>query len=370
MLLASVGNSGLKQDLESLVVIDVLSGAITELTDHRWDRFESFAWKPAMDGIIFSADENGGGNGAYTLWEISYPDGRWRQLNSGFSNYDNFSLTADGRVLIARETTITSAVSVSPDSNAANAKEVSTVKDTASRGVAWTPDKRLVVISTTSGRPDLWIMNADGSDRRQLTTDGNIKFNPVVSPDGRHIVFETSEGRDIWRINIDGGNPTRMTRDGVDATNPDISPDGKWLVYSAIIAGQENLWRVAIEGGEAVKLTDFFYREPDVSPDGHSIACFFLDETRTWHLRIVPFAGGAPTHTFAVPHTVHVHRGVKWMPDGQGLVYINGRGGVENLWLQPITGGPPNRLPISKTTASRVLTGRATANGLPSSAKP
>lgn len=187
-------------------------------------------------------------------------------------------------------------------------------------------------------------MNADGTDRRQLTNDGSIKFNPAVTSDNRYIVYETSEGHDIWRINIDGGNPTRLTDDGRDATNPDLSPDGKWLVYSAIIEGEERLWRVSIEGGEPVKLTDFKATEPHISPDGKFISSFFTDEQSVFHLGILPFNGGSPVRVFDVDSQTNVNRGAIWLPDGRTLAYIVVSSGVGNLWLQPVGGGSPKQI--------------------------
>src|SRR6185436_19075661 len=55
-------------------------------------------------------------------------------------------------------------------------------------GLTWTPDDRVVFVSTRSGRRALWIMNADGSGQRQLADQGPAARNPTVTPDGRSIV--------------------------------------------------------------------------------------------------------------------------------------------------------------------------------------
>jgi TolB protein len=187
-----------------------------------------------------------------------------------------------------------------------------------------------------------------------LTNDARIKYTPVVSPDNRYIVYATSQGGgDLWRINIDGNNPTLLTGKPADEGNPDISPDGKWLVYSAWTLGKLALWRMPIEGGEAQQLTDFHSTEPQVSPDGRFIACFFTDEKNINHLGIVPFEGGAPIKMFDVPQTVDIDMSPKWEPDGRGITFVDGRGGVGNLWLQPIDKGAPKQLTNFKQNGIR-----------------
>jgi tricorn protease len=85
---------------------------------------------------------------------------------------------------------------------------------------------------------------------------------------------------------------------------------------------------------------------PAVSPDGKTIACYYWEETPEAQLgvAIVPIEGGAPVKKFTLPATV-----VRWTPDGKGLTYIDSRGGVSNIWMQPIDGGQPVQLTDFKT---------------------
>jgi Tol biopolymer transport system component len=298
-----------------------------------------------MSSIIFSADDTGGGEGVSKLFEISYPGGESRRLTQDLTDYSQISLTADGKTLVAIEHEHTSGVWVSPNADLSRAVQITIGKDSTSRGIAWTPDKRIVYVSSVSGNTEVWIMNADGSNQKQLTNDARIKYTPVVSPDGRYIFYATSQGGgDLWRINIDGSNPTLLTGKPADEGNPDISPDGKWIVYSAWSLGKLALWRMPIEGGEAKQLTDFESTEPHVSPDGKFIACFLNDEKNISRMAVISFEGGAPLRTFDVPHTVSIDMTPKWTPDGRGITFIDNRGGIQNLWLQPIDGGAPKQL--------------------------
>ena len=213
------------------------------------------------------------------------------------------------------------------------------------RGISWTPDKHIVYISSVSGNTEVWIIDQDGSNPKQLTNDERIKFTPIVSPDGRFIVYATSQGGgDLWRINIDGSNPTLLTGKDADEGNPDISPDSKWIVYSAWSFGKLSLWRMPIEGGEAKQLADFMSTEPNVSPDGKYIACFLSEDNNITRIGVLPFDGGSPIKRFDVPQTVNIDMSPRWTPDGRNITYIDSRGTVNNLWQQPFEGGAPKQL--------------------------
>jgi serine/threonine protein kinase/sugar lactone lactonase YvrE len=340
-----VGDDKKLERKQTLALIGVSDGASKELSEYKWDSIDSLAWLPDMSGIIFSADDTGGGEGVSKIFEISYPGGESRRLTQNLTDYSDVTITADGKTLVARESDFSAGVWVSPNAEISRAKQITTGKADYARGIAWTPDKRIVYIANTTGIEEVWIMNADGSNQKQLTNDARIKYTPVVSPDNRYIVYATPQGgEDLWRINIDGSSPTLLTGKPADEGNPDISPDGKWIVYTAWTFGKRAIWRIPIEGGAAQQLTNFEATEPHVSPDGKFIACFFSDEKNIWRIAIIPFEGGAPVKTFDVPPTVEVDMTPKWTPDAKGITYVDRRGGIGNLWLQPIDGGAPKQI--------------------------
>ncbi len=85
----------------------------------------------------------------------------------------------------------------------------------------------------------LWIMNADGTEKRQVTNNSAANFGPYFFPDGKRIIFSSNlhdpQGRDfdLYAVNIDGTNLERITfYKGFDGF-PMFSPDGKYLVFSS-----------------------------------------------------------------------------------------------------------------------------------------
>lgn len=86
---------------------------------------------------------------------------------------------------------------------------------------------------------ELFVMNADGSNRRRITRNGAANFAPFFHPDGKRIIFSSNQadprGRefDIYLINVDGTGLERITyADGFDGF-PMFSSDGKLLVFAS-----------------------------------------------------------------------------------------------------------------------------------------
>jgi Tol biopolymer transport system component len=299
---------------------------------------------PDSKRLIFGADSSGGGEGVFAIWELDIQSGESRRLTQDLTDYSDLSMTADGKTLAALQSDSTSSLWVSPNADIARAVQVTNGKDTVSRGIAWTPDKRIVYVSVSSGSTELWITDPDGSNKKQLTNDTRIKYTPVVTPDGKYIVFAASQGASIWRVNIDGSNPVALVPKGSQAANPDITPDSQTVVFSSWKDGKLNLWRIPIHGGEPERITQFASTEPQISADGAMIACFTFDANSIVRLAVVPFDGGDPLKVFDMPPTVSIDLSPKWTPDGRGITFIDTRGSSRNLWEQPFAGGAAKQL--------------------------
>jgi Tol biopolymer transport system component len=99
---------------------------------------------------------------------------------------------------------------------------------------------------------ELFVMNADGTDRRQITHNGAANFAPFFHPDNRHIVFASNlsdpRGRnfDLYMIRIDGEECTRITFNESFDGFPMFTRDGKQLVFAsnrnAKAPGETNLF--------------------------------------------------------------------------------------------------------------------------------
>jgi Tol biopolymer transport system component len=153
---------------------------------------------------------------------------------------------------------------------------------------AWSPDGTKIVFegSASGGPSDIYVMNADGSNIRQLTTDPAFDQYPQWSPDGSTIAYNNSGDRtesdpqfspttEIWTVPVDGGAPTRLTSSqGVDA-HPSYSPDGTRIAY---FRGDE-IWAMDADGSNAHRVLAKGGFTPRWSPDGTEIAYTTYDDS-------------------------------------------------------------------------------------------
>jgi Tol biopolymer transport system component len=217
-------------------------------------------------------------------------------------------------------------------------------------GIAWTPDDRIVYASTASGEQNVWVMDADGSNQKQLTSERGGNVQPAVSPDGRTIVFVSyrTGTRHLWAMNADGGEPRQLTNgEGDDA--PTFTPDGAWIVYSSYAAGRPTLWKMPARGGAPVRLADIVADDAAVSPDGKLVACHrYADPLSHARLALVSLADGRVVREFDLPGAAS-SPALRWTPDGKAVALVAMSAGVSNLWLQPADGTPARRLTDFKT---------------------
>lgn len=105
-------------------------------------------------------------------------------------------------------------------------------------------------------RMEIWIMNADGSGQRQVTSLGGANFAPYFHPDGTRIIFSSnytnprSRNFDLYLINVDGTGLDQVTTDTEFDAFPMFSPDGTRLVWASNRRGK-------VEGETNVFIADW-----------------------------------------------------------------------------------------------------------------
>jgi Tol biopolymer transport system component/DNA-binding winged helix-turn-helix (wHTH) protein len=319
-----------------ILEVGVLDGKKREISTERWFHVSSLVWLPDKSGLLVAGEKVI--SETKQLWRISYPGGEASQLTNGLTSYVGLGITSDGGKAVATEMTLNADIWVGPAGDAQNLERITQ----ATGGFNWMPDGRIVYSSSALVNRNLWAMKPDGTEQRQLTDSGE-NTNPVVTPDGRYIVFVSNRSGafQIWRMNTDGSNKVELTRGG-GGNGPAISPDGSWVIYHTV--SDQRLWKVSIEGGDPVRLTEQYAVAPSISPDGRLIACVRKRDKKTLQLIIIPSDGGDPLHAFGIePLRLSSYR-LWWEPDGNGLRYAASHHGVTSLYRQSLKGGAPERL--------------------------
>jgi Tol biopolymer transport system component len=158
---------------------------------------------------------------------------------------------------------------------------------------AFSPDGERIIFRSARDGGGIFVMGATGESVRRVADFG---FNPVWSPDGRHILVATDNVQapdnrgvipsQLWRVEVDTG-ARRLITEG-DAVQPSWSPHNHRIAYWSLSkgGGQRDIWTITVDGGAAIKVTD------DAAVDWNPV----------------------------------------WSPDGKHLYFISDRSGSMNLW--------------------------------------
>jgi Tol biopolymer transport system component len=327
-----------------VVIVDAASGAERVLPTPDWRAVTRLAWMPDGSGLLVNAQESAG-ESSNQIFLLSYPSGAARRLTNDLTSYSGLGVAPDGQSFVAIRNERRAAIWTLPLGDPGKGAPITmeAAADEGAQGLAWTPDGRIVYTTEASGNPDIWIMNADGSRRVQLTSNPGLDISPRVTRDGRFIVFVSDRdgGMRAWRMALDGSAAARVTSDVVGRWRVTVSTDDKWIYYDT--RGESR--KVSIDGGPhqptfapeligrlAEPLPAGFH-EATLSPDGTSIAGHYTTE-RGERIIVIPMAGGA------LKRYENVSPNATWAPDGRALVYFNTAAGVSNLMRQPLIGGP------------------------------
>jgi Tol biopolymer transport system component len=228
----------------------------------------------------------------------------------------------------------------------------------------WSPDgNSIAFFSDRDGNPDIFVMSSDCSHVEQLTRDAfaNLYFtkssvdrNPSWSPDGRQIAFESGRdnqmltyvNHDIYVMAADGSNVRRLTTDGADEGSPRWSPNGESITYIKMEyfsdqALMENptwdIYVMNVDGTRQIQLTEDPANElePSWSPDGAKIA--FISDRNGRNSDIYVMNADGSNVTQLTDDSANEF-GPEWSPDGKQIVFNSDRNGNVQLFTISIDG--------------------------------
>jgi eukaryotic-like serine/threonine-protein kinase len=332
----------------TMVEVPAEGGNERPITSYKW---RGAIWRPYWlkdgSGLIINARDLP--SSPTQIWHLSYGDGIVSRVTNDLTDYGqaSFSLTADSSTIVTITREQSSKIWLaSPNNEEGRARRLTSGKYDGQWGIAMTPDGRIVYVTKTGDNTDIWIMNADGTEQKQLTSNEELENGVRVSMDGRYIVFTSTPAGSIphiWRMDTDGGNLKQLTRGEFADYNPYFSPDSQWVVFSSWRTGKPRMWKMPVDGGDPVQLSDLPFEGGLFLPDGKQIFGQYFDEQLSpprWRAALVSFESGQLVKVFDFPTKAQ-----NWqMPDERTLLYVEDRDGVGNIWTRPLEGGTPQQL--------------------------
>lgn len=180
---------------------------------------------------------------------------------------------------------------------------------------------------------------------QQLTDSDYLQGNPIVSPDGDWVLFESDAAGDmnIYRVPAAGGTPEQLTFDEAFDSSPCWLNGGAEIVFESDRDGDKHIYQLTLDNELAAPFAltsgDCDDGSPMVSRDGASIV-FESNREKGWgsDLWILPVGGGELQRVTETVDGVY-NRTADWSPDGKQVVFESDRFGYSALWVQTIAGG-------------------------------
>ena len=239
------------------------------------------------------------------------------------------------------------------------------------------PD-RIVYTSWQPSNWDIYLFTQRGQPPRRLTDHPGLDYDPVVSPDGRWLVFcsERRGNPDLYVLDLQrGGEPRLLIDSGFLEDQASFSPDGKFIVFVSTFSGNADIYRLPFRPDrtmsmkQAENLTHHPGSDlrPSISPDGRMMA-FSSDRDLpvTAHGPISRHRSGDIWTLNLADRTLRRLTTIKgagwngspkWSADGKEIVYYSSEPGTgssngkSRIWVMGADGSNPRAVTVEETAA-------------------
>ncbi|MEO8073668.1 MAG: winged helix-turn-helix domain-containing protein [Acidobacteriota bacterium] len=351
MIAATANKDGTEADL---ITVNTANGEQNSLTSEKWQWLGYPNWLADGSGIIVAAFSGSSNNQTDEIWQISYPDGAARKIGGDISGIFGLGFTSDSKSIVAVKSDRFSSFWTSSNGDFKHANRITqglNDYNITAPGISWTPDGKIIYGATLNANLDIWMMDADGSHKRQITTDGAADSMPVVSADGQDIFFISNRSgqRNLWRMKTDGSEQKQLT-DETGVFSPSLAENGRYVIYTSIDNStlQPFLHKIPVDGGQSVQLTKLSTVLPKVSPDGKLIACYYpkisTNEEFNKNLRLTILSAEDGTLIKQFPGVLQNSLFPVVWSDNTTLNYLTREGVGSKIWRQSLDQNSPPKL--------------------------
>jgi Tol biopolymer transport system component len=275
------------------------------------------------------------------LGAMSLESGKIHQVTSDLNDYVDFSLSRDGRHIVA------TAMSTEHELYTMNLRpgrdSTPSLVGNHLREGRWLPAGRLLAVDDEG---QIIAIDPDGTNRRLLLPNGHADGGISACPDGRQVIY-ASMG-DVWRLDLQTLSASKLPN-GVKSMFPVCSPDNRRVAYVTYIPSvdgkppKEGLTTTPIVGGQGRQLTDKSVYSSAFAPNGQEVAVETtgIDNRSEPTIDVLPVDGGQTIKSFEAPKLSLLPSGIQYSQDGKYLYYGANMSWVGNIMMQPLSGGVP-----------------------------
>ncbi len=218
--------------------------------------------------------------------------------------------------------------------------------------------KHIAVDASWAGPRRIWIVDSEGHNPQQATTDTSEEVAHVApqwSPEGDRIVFQNIARTkfDIRVVDLASKQMGWITNDFFENLRPAWAPSGKFIYFSsAYRGGGWNIWRARVSSdgrlqGPLQQVTTGSGQDVElaISHDGKRIAFAILRQNADiWRLPVSPETGMTTGEPEQVIGTTREDSRGAWSPDQSTIAFNSDRGGDMNIWLYSVKDGSTHQV--------------------------
>ena len=306
-----------------------------------WSGVGQLWWEQDGRSLVLTASSKVEAKSRSQVREFAAGQGAARDITKDLSGYRSVSMTTSGKYLAAVRIDPRATLWLSAANDFAHGQStVTELQDNAS--LAWLDREHLLVNSRRTGFPNLAVFQPRDQSESSLTHSPSMEQHAQPVPGGESVVYSSNRagGFHIWRYDLRSNRYRQLTFGSTYDDTPVLSMDGKWIVYTSWSSTNPLLYKIPADGGRPVALSALPAADPQISPDGKWIACRLQKKRDEWSVAIIPVSGTGPIRP--VPEASVPFR---WSEDGDSLTSsITDTDGVSNIWRIPLDGSRPRQL--------------------------
>jgi Tol biopolymer transport system component len=189
------------------------------------------------------------------------------------------------------------------------------------------PPSGIAFHSNRDGNNNIYVMDPDGSVQTRINTDSSNDQRADLSPDGRQIAFASNRAGghfEVFVMNSDGSDVRQLTVTPAAATNtwPRWSPSGEWIAFQSNVSGAFQVYTIRPDGSDLAQITNAGVNQfPAWSPDGTRLAV-----RREVDIYVIDVTGAsAPVRLTTTVAVGVINQMASWSPDGTQIAFMSTR---------------------------------------------
>ncbi|MGZ8385239.1 MAG: Tol-Pal system beta propeller repeat protein TolB [Nitrospira sp.] len=216
----------------------------------------------------------------------------------------------------------------------------------------WSPDRRFLVFTTYRNRntQDIDMIELATGKRWTLVAQGGLNITPVFSPDGNSLAYSSShEGNaELYRLDTKTKAVQRLTTHAAGDLSPSWSPSGRELVFTSDRSGGPQIFLMSADGSNVRRLTfeGDYNAAPAWSPRGNWIAYVCRTPKKEYKLCVITPDG---QKRLQLTTGLGVDDSPSWSPDGRHLVFSSTVEGKSQIYMIDADGKDLERITFTGT---------------------